>query len=193
MALSNVKIANSALIKVGANRIDALTDDNDRAAIINEQFDELRDELLRSHPWNFAIQRKSVAQTADTPVFGFTYEYQIPSDSLRILSTNIPQDVDYQIELNKNGTSLVIVTDYSEVKIRYIKRQTDPTLFSHHFAQTLALRIAYDVSYFFNQSTAQRNQLWQEYQAMLAQARSFDAQEGRMPTVEADDWIDVRF
>lgn len=191
MAVSEVKICNSALIKVGSTTITSLTEDSKPARACNEQYAKLRDEVLSAHPWNFAISRKSLGQTSNTPIWEFDYEYQIPSDVLRILK--IDSTLDWQVEVNAVSGAKVIVTDDPEMNIKYIKRVTDTTLFTPYFDEVLATRVAADISYYMTQSTSLMESLMKAYQVMLAQARSFDAQEGTPPEVEADDWLNSRF
>ena len=86
LTTTETSICNSALIKIGADRINSMTETNRRAQLCNEQYSKVRDEVLRSHPWNFAITRAEFSQLTTTPSFGYNYEYSIPSDCLRILS-----------------------------------------------------------------------------------------------------------
>lgn len=73
MAQSEVDIANRALIRLGMQTITAATDDpqtfasaisngdtKNSTALLNIHFDEWKKELLRSHPWNFAITRMTL-------------------------------------------------------------------------------------------------------------------------------------
>jgi len=57
MATNAEAICNSALLKIGASTIVSLSDSSVEAEACNEQYTKLRDELLRSHPWNFAMKR----------------------------------------------------------------------------------------------------------------------------------------
>lgn len=66
MASTNEDIANSALSKLGASKISSLSDNTRSAILINEQFHKKRKELLRSHPWNFAIKRAFLTRVRDT-------------------------------------------------------------------------------------------------------------------------------
>ena len=50
-------IVNVALRKIGATAITALDDGSTNANIAQDLYDEIRDSLLRSHPWNFATKR----------------------------------------------------------------------------------------------------------------------------------------
>lgn len=183
MATSETAICNSALAKLGAQRILSLSDNTEAARLCNEQYAKVRDDLLRSHPWNFAIRRANLVSTGNTPAFGYAYEYQLPNDCLRILSTLSSQDT-----WNKEGDK--IVSDDSEFAIKYIAKVTDPNQFDTNFCEVLSLKLASDISYSLVQSVTLKQGLYQEYTLALRDARSFDAQEsGSVQTIVADDWL----
>ena len=91
MATNAVDICNSALIKLGAGRITSLSDDSKAGKLCNEQYDKIRKQLLRSHPWNFAIRRKALTKTANTPAYKYSSEFLLPTDCLRVLETNLDE------------------------------------------------------------------------------------------------------
>ena len=187
MASSEVEICNSALVKVGADRIISLSDDNERAQICNERYPKLRDDMLRSHPWNFALARVALADTGNTPEYDYTNEFQIPSDVLRIIGTDLYSDEIYKIE----GKTLL--ANSSSVKIQYIKKITDVSYFDSNFAEALSFRLAADIAYRISNSVNLTNQMYQLYLTVLRDARSMDAQEGVPDRIVADEWINSRF
>lgn len=65
MAASDVEICNSALSKLGAEEITALTDNTRRAKLCNRQYDKIRKKLLRSYFWGFARKRAYLPQVTD--------------------------------------------------------------------------------------------------------------------------------
>ena len=79
MAQSEVDVANRALIRLGLQTITAASDSpmtfssaitngdtKNSTSILNTHFDEWKKELLRSHPWNFAINRMTLINPAAT-------------------------------------------------------------------------------------------------------------------------------
>jgi hypothetical protein len=185
MSLTDVDICNSALTKVGAERISSLTEENERARILAEQYPKLRDKLLRSHPWNFSIARVLLAPALGTPAFGFQYQFTVPSDCLRILEINS------ESTWQKEGE--YIVSDSPSIGIKYIKRITDTSKYDATFAEALASALAYDVSYSLVQSVTLKDTLAKEADMALRTARSFDAQEGTPGQVIANDWLTIRY
>ena len=82
---SQIKISNMALTGLGADRIINLADQSENARRINAVWDLLRDEVLRSHTWNFATERRSFGLLAAAPEYYFTSAFQIPGDVLLFL------------------------------------------------------------------------------------------------------------
>lgn len=62
MTVTETNIANSALIKIGADMIDDIDEVivNKSVNQCREQFSKIRDEVLRAHPWNSAMRRSKL-------------------------------------------------------------------------------------------------------------------------------------
>lgn len=187
MATSAVAICNSALIKVGADRITALSDTDRRAVLCNEQYSKCRDLLLIAHPWNFAIARAELAEALPVPINGWDHKFSLTSDVLRVLEVNDDRSIRWAVE------DRYLMTDETEVEIKYIKQVTDTTKFSKHFEEVLALLIARDVCYALTQSNSLYDRLDKQYRDELRAARSFDAQESSGLEVETDTWLNARY
>lgn len=183
---TEVEICNSALTKIGAERITALSDQTPQAILCNAQYALTRDSLLEAHPWNFAIKRASLTATANTPAFEFAYEYSLPNDCLRVFDTQYPNQF-YQVEGD------VLLSNESEVNIRYIAQITDSTKFSSQFTELLALKLAIDISYPLMQSASLTQNLDNLYQRRIRDARSYDAQENPSYDFQDDTFLNERY
>jgi len=189
MAVTETSICNSALAKLGAKRIASLDEDSKEARLCKEQYSKLRNEVLRSHPWNFAIKRAALALDTASPAYGFDNYFVLPSDFLRILDTEYLNEK-YKIE--NNGGNRRIATDAATINARYIAEVTTTALFSADFAEVLAWRIAADLAYAIVQSRGVAQDIFASYQWHLRNARSYDAQEGSPDSFIADTWITSR-
>jgi hypothetical protein len=101
---------------------------------------------------------------------------------VRDLSTD-----EFQIEnghIHANATVLYI---------RYISRIEDPNVYDALFVDTVATRLAAELSEAFDQSTSKKKALLEEYDAFLDDAKRADAQENPPASYEEDDWIKVRY
>lgn len=204
--ITEVTICNSALIKLGADRISSLNEDNKRAALCKEQYPKNRDDLLLLHPWNFAITRIELALVSSEvydPGFEFEKVFAIPNDVLRILKTNLnlsqsrsamgfsTGEVRWAVETDPSTNAKYLLTNVDAVKIKYIKKVPE-AFFTPTFAEVLALKLAQDISYAINQSASITQLMAQFFEGKFAEARSFDAQEGSVPQVEADEFLLAR-
>jgi hypothetical protein len=180
---------NSALTKLGADLIISPDDNNQRAKSCKLRYPVVRDLLLRSHPWNFAIGYSSLAAITPKPdaIFDYQYVFQIPSDFLRVLETNLcDNDKWEELEGGRIGCNV------SAIKIKGVKRITDVTKYDSNFCEVLAFALAKDLSYLVTQSSAQVKQLGDDHRMALREARSFDAQVGSVRRVISDDWLNSR-
>lgn len=188
MAQSEVAICNSALIKLGADRITSLSDNTKEARLCNEQYAKMRDELLSQHFWNFAISRVELSALVDTPAFGYSKYFAVPSDILRVIE--VDGDPEWNLEYHDNQR--VIATNESQVFIKGIFQVTNTTLFSRMFDDALSWRLAAELSIALSDSASLQENMFQLAQRALSDARAFDAQEGYINRVQASSYINVR-
>jgi hypothetical protein len=199
---STVDIANYALNTLGASNITALDENSKPARIINQRYNAVRDTVFRSHPWNCLIRRVELAQETDTPTFGYTYQYALPTDPycLRVLefsngSMSYPQD---NMSSNTGGPVFVIegrklLTDEGTAKIKYIARVTDPQEYDASLIEALSARLAMEVCYAITGSTSMIQVTASLYEEKLKEARFVDGTEGAPQKLEASDFIEARF
>jgi hypothetical protein len=187
MASSAVEICNEALALVGAAPITSLAQQTTEAQLLNSLYVPTRDQLLTSHPWNFATKRVELAADPDAPEFGFAYRFALPADCLRVISTDLDSEDRWKIE---NG---YLLCDSSEVSIRYISKITTEATFSINFCEALAYKLASKIAYPLVQSSTLAKSLFDLYITHLRDARSMDAQEGGIEQVEANEWINSRY
>ncbi len=188
MSAAAVDIANDALVIVGASTISSLSDSSKEAIVMNSIYTKVRDQLLASHPWNFAMDRKSnVAADVSLPTgnWGWAYAFTLPAEVLRIWEIDDSEE-SWSVE------SGILLTQYSPVSYRYIKRQTDTTKYSPYFERAFAYALALRSGFSLTQSATLIEQLQKLAASSLAEARSYDAQENSLQQVEATDFLDIR-
>jgi|TARA_R100000479_G_scaffold101938_1_gene50761 hypothetical protein len=189
---TEVSICSNALRRLGDDPITSLTDDSERARLCNAFYEDARDACLRSHPWNFAITRASLTQLSDSPVYGYDYQFALPTDPycLRVLAMEY-EDYIFKVE-NFSTQGRVLLTDEETAKIIYIARITDTTLFDSLFVDTLITKLASDLAYPVTNSLKVQEQMYRLYQLKLSEARSIDGQEGFIDDLVSDTFTDFR-
>jgi len=181
---SQVDICNIALSNLGDQLITSMTEANSRARACNLRFDDTRDAVLRTHPWNCATSRATLA-VSGTPNWGYSNSFALPTECLRVLEVDDP-DQEWKIE-GRN-----IVSDGSSIKIRYIAQVTDTTLFDATLIQAIALRLGYEIAETLTGNLDLKREMWQKFQFALSEARSNDAMEGTPERIESDEFLLAR-
>lgn len=184
--VTSTSICNSALIKIGCERILSLTDTTRRAILCAEQYPKQVEYCLRSFPWKFARVRTILTPLATPPAFQWKYAFQPPNDFLWIYKTERDQHKFTQ----EQG---LILSNDATMKIIYIQSVTNTNLFDYMFAEAVAWRLAADLSYSLVQSDNLANTMMKGYMAVMAEARSANAQEGIPDEPEVREFIDSRF
>lgn len=184
--VSEVEICNRALVELHANPITSLADESEEGVACNATYDQLRDEVLRAHPWNFAIEQKKLQQNADAPLFDFNAAYNLPEDCLRVLRIDTRY---YRFKIK--GRELH--TDAPGVNIEYIKKETDTTKFDPMFVTALVIRLKASLANPLTGSVQAASNYFVEYEQFLKDAKRRDGQEGTPDDVTADLWVDSRY
>jgi hypothetical protein len=186
--VSAVSICNLGLVRVGADPIASLDDNNEQARVAKRFYASRRDALLRLHTWNFAQVRVSLVQLSEGPAWGYAYAYALPTEPycLDVVETDLSPQAEVRIE------GRMLVTDEPAVGILYIGRVPEylyDALFVEAFADDLASLFAYPLT---RNATLEQTKVTVAKESLKA-AKSRDGQEGRhLKTVTSDRLTRIR-
>jgi hypothetical protein len=171
---TDVSICSNALLLLGDDPISSLTpatpaDATDAVTLCSNLYPQIRDWMLRQHPWNCAVKRVILAPDAAPPAFDYTYQFSLPDDWLRTLQVGqLNEGTEYQMEGRK------ILCDEAVFYLVYVFRNivegTYDTMLTH--MMTLAMKAA--LAYPITKSTSMAQMCMAELQAELKKARSVD-------------------
>jgi len=189
MAYSDTQIVNMALTGIGEARIVSLDQDQETARQVKAIYEPVRDEVLSTYPWKFALKSRQIAKLDTAPLFTYDNAFQIPSDSLRVVKTDLDEN---GLIWDREGET--IVTNETAVKIQYIQRITDATKFTASFVTALAARLEAELAYSVsNNATLGKEKLEIYFKSKLPLSKSIDAQEGNAHlTFQTDGFMDAR-
>lgn len=189
-----LQICNSALIKLGAKTITALTGGLTKEFdMVTAQYPRLRNALLRSHPWAFAkVVSDTLTQVAaDVMTETWAYKITLPTDIGRVLAISDTNNCEISYELLGG----YFYTNEPSPRLRYIKRYIaldDATDFPEDFSEALANLLAADICVAFTQNQSLRDTYLQAYSFAIGQARFNGAIENTYyPASTANDWLDA--
>lgn len=167
--MDSTAAANLALGRVGVGQaIAALTENSVPAKTCNRFFEYCRQEVLRAHPWGFALRAEPLALVADQTFPGWGYVYQYPSNCLMVravgdesglrvvrdafISCDSNRDtilqqykVPYQIALKDDGASQIIVTDIETAWAFFTVDVPNPGAWPVDFGGVFAWRLAMEI------------------------------------------------
>ncbi|MHB1231586.1 MAG: hypothetical protein ACYCZQ_03245 [Burkholderiales bacterium] len=166
MSASTVAICNQALLGLGANLINSLSENSIESNACNVVWDNARRTTLSMNSWSFARKRIELGQDTTAPVFEYLYRYTLPSDLLRLVM--VYQNTDYKIEERS------IVTNANTCFIKYIFDNTDPATWPDYFSDLMAARLRLDLAYALTRSNTQITTSAQLFQNALRVARTLD-------------------
>ena len=196
---SVVDICNEAMDLLGAATITSLTENSKEARLCNRRYETVRDHVLRAHPWNCAITRRTLAKDSAAPDFGFTNQFTLPTDPycLRVLSfwnSNVNNDLapyDSNVMFKIEGRK--ILSNEGTCKITYIARITDTEQFDTLLSSAIAHRLAGETAYAITGSNGVSQAVMALYNERLKEARGMDAMEGYPDQLQADDFLNIRY
>lgn len=179
MISSPTDLCNLALGHLGEGQITSLDEDTLAARACALHYGVTRDEMLRSHRWNFATARIALSRLEAVPAFGWSYAFALPADFLRALEVNEEEAGDVTSgEWIIEGRNLL--TDWDEVALVYIRQIEDVTQFDALFVKAFALKLAVELSETIRGTTGKTAELMQALERVTAPlARRVDANEGR--------------
>lgn len=197
---TKITVINRALVKLGAERLMSETDDNKASRTIEAIYDGLLDGLLRDYRWAFAIKRARLAALSATPEHGFQFQYQLPSDCLRIDSVGDHLfDTRLRHSWHENMGPLwqregnAILSDIeSPLYIRYGARITDPSQWDASFSESFACLLAAELCESITQSSTKKQSALQDLDTSLKAARSASAIERPPIQQQETSWYTAR-
>ena len=189
MPTGETTICNLALGRLGSQRILDISEDSVEGRACALQYPVARDELLRMHRWNFAIDRDTLTALAEAPAFGWSKQYALPVNCLRVLQLNAWEENEVPKMWDIEGRFLL--TDEGEAQIKFIYRNEDVATYDSVFVSALACKLAAMIAKDVTGSSTMATEALTEYERILGpNARRMDAHEGRkkrkQPWVESD-------
>lgn len=158
-------------------------------------YHQIRQETLRSHPWNFALKRAQLTPDASAePAFGFSHAYLLPSDWIRFVGRyddlgGRVNDDDYDIE----GRYLLLNGEDNEsINVRYVTDYQTVIKMDPLFRGVFAINLAIVLSPNFSGSESRVNTLLKIRTDIEAKATAIDGQERPPRRVERSRWIAAR-
>lgn len=124
------------------------------------------------------------------PHSGRSYAYVLPDDFVRLAPTDprvsqLPSD--WLIEKR-----MILTNDPGPLLLRYVRNETDASIFDTLFVHGLAARIALEIVEELTQSSGKKRDLAAQYSLAISDAKLQNAIEAGPTETDEDDWVTVR-
>ena len=166
---SKIAIWNMALDHLKEAPLSSTTDEDAFCKWLQRNYDQTRDYVLGRYIWKFAQARAAIAAESAAPAFGWTKQFVMPSDMIRLIPLTLNgawmgTPIAYELEGNANGDQVVLCNwDAGALNIRYIRRITNEGKFTNDFCEVLAIRLARRMAHW----ATGKNSLVQTLDAMM--------------------------
>jgi hypothetical protein len=195
--LTNIQVANSALLDINVDTIMSFDDPSKEARVVNSKFQKVLDQVLSINPWNCNRSFISLNRASDTEKYGWDYVYTIPNNCLYIRAI-VPYDSLSEItpetlkRLNENSLSQASDSTYSlangkiysnatNIILVYSKQITDCTKIPTYVLTPIIKLLAAEIAYPITQDRQVRADNLGMYDAELRSARAANAREVNLP------------
>lgn len=194
MAISKVQVINAALALIGAKKLFATTDEVKSARLASDLYEISQNEIFDMPiDWHFATVRAELSRYGTAPAFGYEYQYLLPSRFRRIVAL-VDEDGDLteyewrreccvEITGNDEFEHAVMLTNESEVFIKYIRQITNVNMWPAYFTKLVYINLAILLCEPLKQDKQKKNQIL----VMFEDARNWAVMSNAMENADVSD------
>lgn len=188
MSTDAIALCAAAIVKLGAMPIASFEDATPEADAAARLYPIVRDSMLASHPWSFALEQRELTLDSTPPVADFSAAFILPEDCLRTLSAGYPasgRGVVYRIFGDR------LHADADRIVLSYLRRPPE-AVFPSFFCSALIARLAAELCLPITESSSRAELLYRLASAELQLARLQDSQQSTPQRIEDDLLIQAR-
>ncbi|MFW5500078.1 MULTISPECIES: hypothetical protein [unclassified Maridesulfovibrio] len=190
---SLLDICNSALTLLAASRINSINEESQGARLCLQHWDNVRDEVLRSHDWVCCQDMRTIGALAEKPAWGWDYAYLIPGDVLRIsqVADRSGNIIDNWQRVGPN----ILCNEPSPLCLLYVRRDENTLNYDSLLRAALAECLASKLAYPLTGSTTMAESMLAKYERTLTQARGVNAREtgNNHKIVQHSSWLTAKY
>jgi hypothetical protein len=196
---SEVSAANAALAHLKEGPLASLDENRPAARFAKAHFADIRDALLRSHPWNFALGFATPARDPAASAGAFSKVYPLPATCVRVLSVDGLDEDSWTFEtregLDDDTAPMVPVlcTEADAPRVRFVRLVGEVGLWDALFLEVFALRLAARLAPLLGQADA-ADDLDARAERKLGTAKRINNREAaRSEVTRSPSWVTSRW
>lgn len=181
---SKIGLLSKALILLGEEPLNSLTDDRYGATVGSNLFELFYENEVQSGAWRFCVKKRLLSRLVDVPVNQWTYAYQIPTDCL------LPRGVwPFGTPYDIYGRHLY--SDAATLDLEYLYKP-DVDQIPAYFALLMIYKLAADMAKPITESDAHAKKWLNAYNNQRGIAQYADAQARPATPILDSPFIDNR-
>ncbi|MFN3991231.1 MAG: hypothetical protein ACK4IS_13345 [Erythrobacter sp.] len=195
--MDELQIRNLVLSKLGEEeQLDDPAADTRANRAISANWSGVRDQVLRMHLWNFAIDpagTELVPDGAFTPsaLADYRYRYALPADFIRLDMERLrPRRVRHDMRL---GGGFLYSNDGGAILLVYVRQEERVGLWDDLFAEVFACHMAGQIGRRIVGQDFDRAAMVSQMRLALANAKAVDGRENGADDFVEPEWITARF
>jgi hypothetical protein len=190
--MTSTEVANEALGKIGAGRLNALDDPGTKAATVSGALDRVRDSVLNLTAWNFANARAVLTAKAAAPAWGYDFAYPVPADPYCIRVLHVDGETDTNGEWVVEGRDLLTNLG-TPLNILYTKRVDNYGVWSPLARDLLITQLASELSIPLGGNPTAIARVASELPLAMANATAQDGKEGSNKKINRSTFVGARW
>ncbi len=195
MATSEIELCNLALSAIGQDNIVTLSPpqpDGPSAEQCVLHYAKQRDTVLRSHWWNAATKRVTLALISGSPIFGYTFAYQLPTDYIRLCDVNEDGLLTFRLTRYRVEGRQILTHDSTGNAI-YVHRLTNVSQMDEGLKDAIVALLAAKMCIKLTGDETRKRELMKEFEEVVNEARAADSTESGQTVLQASSWVNARF
>lgn len=124
---TDIEVAQKAMVLIGLEPLTSFTDSTDEALVANTIYEDVVEDCLAQHNWNFATGQKVMSRLTDVPVDRWDAAYALPTNPavIQVLTVTIddtPQTYDIyerNVYINASENDTVVLNYVFRVETQY--------------------------------------------------------------------------
>lgn len=174
---SAVQICSNAMLMLGQKPINSLAEDptqatSDRELAAANLYPQVRNAVLRAHPWNCATRRVTLTPDSTAPAFSWDYQFLKPGDWIRTLQ--VGEDKCPEPYLAEGG---YILLNSNVLRLVYIWRNEEPATWDSMLIDAMTAAMAARMALTLTGDVDKKTDAERVYATLMKQARTLDGQD----------------
>jgi hypothetical protein len=190
---TDLEVCNLALDILKEGQITSLDEDRSAARWMKRNYPIMRNMVMTTHIWKFAMFRAKLDEDAEPPDFEWAHRFRKPADCLRVLPLRVGGRIDGYLIPHQVEGDYILTNAPAPLYVRYLRCVTNPAEFPPLFVDALAGKLAERIAHKLTGKMSMVELGAAQYKEALMLAASIDSAEGSHAQQYATAYDEARY